>query len=156
MKFSILLADVRSLHNVGAAFRSADCSGIDKVYLAGITSTPPRPEISKTALGAEDYVPWEYHEDVFRLISELKSRGVVMLGLEQSDRSVDYRAFVPEDGKEYCLVLGNEIDGVDPAVLSLCDKTLEIPMYGRKKSLNVTIAASILMFRFAEFRFPCP
>lgn len=87
-------------------------------------------------------------------MEELKSRGVVMLGLEQSDRSIDYRSFAPEAGKEYCLVLGNEIDGVDASVLSLCDATLEIPMYGRKKSLNVTIAGSVLMFRFAEFRFP--
>ena len=135
-------------------FRTADCAGFDKVYLTGITGTPPKPEISKTALGAETFVPWEYHEDVLRLISELQSAGTKVLALEQSDRSVDYRKFVPEAEGEYCLVFGNEIGGVPQEVIDACDATLEIPMYGKKKSLNVSTTGGILMFRFAEFRFP--
>lgn len=154
MKASLLLCDVRSLHNVGALFRTADCAGFDRVYLAGITGTPPRKEISKTALGAEEYVPWEYREDVLVLIAELKAAGIRILALEQSARSVDYRSFVPEDSGEYCLILGNEIGGVPEKVLELCDEVLEIPMYGRKKSLNVSTTGGILMFRLAEFRFP--
>lgn len=99
-------------------------------------------------------MPWEYHEDPLRLIDELRSRGVRVLALEQSDRSVDYRKFIPENDGEYCLVLGNEIGGVSQEVLDACDLTLEIPMYGKKKSLNVSTTGGILMFRFAEFRFP--
>lgn len=154
MKTSLLLCDLRSLHNVGSFFRTADCAGFDHIYLTGITPTPPRPEISKTALGAEDFVPWEYRENVLPLLDELSAKGVRIVGIEQSDRSIDYRDFVPEDEGEYCLVLGNEIGGVPPEVLAKCDTVLEIPMYGKKKSLNVSITGAILMFRFAAYRFP--
>ncbi|MDQ1344284.1 MAG: rRNA (guanosine2251-2-O)-methyltransferase [Patescibacteria group bacterium] len=156
MKTSLLLSDIRSLHNVGALFRTADCAGFDRIYLTGITATPPRPEISKTALGAENFVPWEYREDVLSLLDELSARGVKIIGLELSDRSVDYRTFIPEADAEYCLILGNEIDGVSAEVLAKCDTVLEIPMRGKKKSLNVSMTGGILMFRFAEYRFPMP
>lgn len=124
------------------------------MYLTGITGTPPKPEIAKTALGAEGFVPWEYHENTLSFISELQSRGVIVLALEQSERSIDYRKFIPRAEGEYCLVFGNEVGGVPQEVLDACDLTLEIPMYGKKKSLNVSTAGGILMFRFGEFRFP--
>jgi tRNA G18 (ribose-2'-O)-methylase SpoU len=108
------------------------------VYLTGITGTPPRKEIAKTALGADEYVPWEYYEDPAILLDKLRAEGVKTVALEQSPRSIDYRKFVPEENGSYCLVLGNEVGGVPESVLEKCDVILEIPMYGKKKSLNVS------------------
>ena len=99
-------------------------------------------------------MPWEYHENVLALMDELIARGVRLIGLEQSDRSLDYRDFVPEADGEYCLVFGNEIDGVPQEVQDKCHAVLEIPMYGKKKSLNVSVTGAVLMFRMSEFRYP--
>ncbi len=154
MKLSLLLFDIRSLHNVGALMRTADGAGFDTVYLCGITGTPPRKEISKTALGAEEYVAWEYYERAETLFAKLESEGVKIVALEQSDRSVDYRTFVPDPEGSYCLLLGNEVAGVPEDVVRRCDVAVEIPMRGQKKSLNVATAAGILMYHLSSAKFP--
>lgn len=139
------LHDVRSLHNVGAAFRSADAFGIHQLWLSGFTPLPPRPEITKTAIGAEEHVPWRAIPDVQKAIEELKAKGYEIAGLEQTDQSVmihDYR--VPD--KPVCLILGNEVTGIDPSLLPYLDIALEIPQFGMKHSLNVSVAAGVALY----------
>ena len=150
MKKSFLLENIRSLQNVGAIFRTADGAGFDTVYLTGITGMPPRKEISKTALGAENHVAWEYYENPSVLLSDLKAQGVKIVVLEQDARSIDFRDFTPQDNESYCIVVGNEIDGVSADTITLADIVLEIPMLGMKKSLNVATAGGILAYQFAR------
>lgn len=141
----IIAHDIRSLHNVGSVFRSADCFGIERVYLTGYTGTPPRSEIAKTALGAEDRVPWEAGE-VFEVIARLKATGYRVVALENG---VEAGPIGPREGK-IALVLGNEVEGIEADVLAGVDETVEIPMPGRKRSLNVSVAAGIAMFAFQQ------
>lgn len=152
MKKFILLDNIRSLQNVGALFRTADGAGFDTIYLTGITGTPPRKEISKTALGAEEHVVWEYYENSIALISKLQSEGVKIVVLEQDARSIDFRDFTPDSSQSYCIVVGNEIDGVDKRIIAVADIVLELPMLGMKKSLNVATAGGILAYQFAGKR----
>ena len=140
----VLLNNIRSLHNVGSIFRTADGAGVKKLFLCGQTGYPPREEISKTALGAEEVVPWEYHIDPIDCIKKLKNRGIQMVALEQTKKSIDYSKFKPKH--PICLVLGHEIDGISEEILELCDAAIEIPMNGEKKSLNVSVAFGVAIY----------
>lgn len=146
----LLLDSIRSLLNVGALFRTADAAGFDRIYLTGITPTPPRKEIAKTALGAESSVEWEFYEDSMVIIRELKDQGVKIISLEQDERSVDYRDIILPEGQDCCLVLGNEIDGVSTILRDASDSIVELPMHGMKQSLNVATAGGILMYKIME------
>ena len=147
----VLIAhDIRSLHNVGSIFRSADAFGVEKLYLTGYTGTPPRKEIAKTALGSQDRVVWERRDDAVALISELKKQGVNVLALDNREGAVDISSVIARSGatkqSPVALVLGNEVDGIPSAVLAACDGTVEIPLPGHKRSLNVAVATGIALF----------
>ena len=139
-----ILDNIRSLHNVGSIFRTADAVRLEKLYLTGITGFPPRKEIDKTALGAVETVPWEYQKDVIPLINTLKTQGIKIVVLEHTSNSEPYQEFKPEF--PVCLVAGNEVFGTQDKIVELADSALEIPMFGSKQSLNVTIAFGIVIY----------
>lgn len=145
-KFIVILDDIRSLHNIGSIFRSADAFLIKKIILCGITATPPNKEIHKTALGATETVEWEYEKSTECAIQKLHEQGVMVWAIEQTDVSVSLNSFLPDKSKTYALVFGNEVKGVSPSVLSLCDGAIEIPQWGSKHSLNVSISAGIVLW----------
>lgn len=142
--FSLILPNIRSCHNVGAMFRTADAFGVDKIYLVGYTACPPKPQIDKVSLGAEKWIAWEKREDLKVLIEELKDKGVEMVALEKSKDSTDL--IKTKFDKPLALIVGNEVDGVDSEILELCDKIVHIPMQGKKESLNVSVATGIAMY----------
>ena len=142
----ILLENIRSLHNVGSIFRTADGAGWDKVILAGYTGTPPDRRIEKVSLGAEEFVLWEKQESGVEVVQALKKESFGIYALEQTSKSVNLMDFQPPE-KDFVLVVGNEVEGVSPELLSLCDVHLEIPMRGEKGSLNVSIASGVAMYR---------
>jgi len=144
LDFSVVLNNIRSLHNVGSIFRSADGVGVKKIWLCGITGYPPNHQISKTALGAEGQVPWEYQKDAISVIKEHKDLGCQIVLLEQLDESQPFESFKPEE--KICLVIGNEIEGVSEKVVQYCDQALEIEMRGLKNSLNVSVAFGIVAY----------
>jgi tRNA G18 (ribose-2'-O)-methylase SpoU len=150
----LILHNIRSNHNVGSIFRTADGAGVSKIYLTGYTPAPldqfkrVNAEIAKTALGAEESVVWEKQEDIVTLISELKKLGYKVWALEQNDKSVDYREV--KLTSKTALIVGNEVGGVEPEVLNLCDQIIEIPMRGSKESLNVAVATGVAIFRLLE------
>lgn len=145
----IVLDNIRSLNNIGAIFRTCDAFAVRHVCLCGITATPPSVEIHKTALGAEDSVDWSYYDNTLEAISVLHSRGYAVCCLEQVHGSVSLQDFAPTDGRGYAIVVGNEVDGVDPAVVDASDIYLEIPQFGTKHSLNVSVSAAIAMWHIA-------
>ncbi len=141
----ILIAhDIRSLHNVGAIFRSADAFGVEKIYLSGYTGHPPQKEIAKTALGSEHRVAWEHNEDLPSLLAKLREQGYLIVALENRVDSVPIDELKTE--KQIVLLLGNETEGIAQEILLLCDETVEIPMPGAKRSLNVSVATGIALF----------
>lgn len=142
----LILHNIRSRENVGSIFRTADAAGVDKIYLCGITPVPPHEKISKTALGAETFVSWEYNAQAWRLLRKLKveSEKLKVVGLEQTKTSQNIFKFKPEF--PMALVVGNEVRGLSPQILKYCDKKISIPMYGKKESLNVAVAAGIALF----------
>lgn len=148
-----ILHNIRSVHNVGSMLRTADAAGVEKVFLAGYTPAPvdafgkARAEIAKTALGAERTVPWEKVKDIGTLIRRLKSEGVFVVALEQDARALDYRKF--KSRFPLALVVGNEVRGLSRAVLNQCDAIIEVPMRGKKESLNVSVAFGIGVFEIA-------
>lgn len=142
LALTVLLDNIRSLHNVGSIFRTADGMGVEKIWLCGITGYPPDSQISKTALGAETCVPWEHAYDASAVIKDLKKQGYQIVLVEQTDQSVSYHKFLPQ--APMCLVLGNEIQGVSEDVVKLADASIEIEMAGHKNSLNVGIAFGIV------------
>ena len=149
-----LIADrIRSLYNVGSLFRTADAFGVKKLYLCGYTGAPPRKEITKVALGAEQTVPWEKRGQTWKVVEELQARGVHVVALEQTKKSVPIQslAFVLRRGQKLsfetvALVVGNEVNGVSPGVLCRADAIVHIPMLGKKESLNVSVAAGIALY----------
>jgi tRNA G18 (ribose-2'-O)-methylase SpoU len=143
-KIALLCENIRSLHNVGAIFRTAEGALVEKIYLCGITGIPPRKEIEKTALGACDIVPWEYKENAADLARELKSKGYNLVALELTYQSVPYYEFECEF--PVCLVVGNEVDGISDELLAECDNAIDIPMRGRANSLNVATACGIAVY----------
>lgn len=142
----ILLDNVRSLHNVGSAFRTADAFRIEKIYLTGITGTPPHREIQKSALGATESVAWEYITDAAEAVRRIKASGYEVIIIEQTTASTPVHQFTPVAEKKYCLVFGNEVDGVSDAVIALGDRALEIPQTGTKHSLNISVCLGIVMW----------
>ena len=144
----IVLDNVRSAHNVGSAFRTADSFKIDKVWLCGICAVPPSAEIHKSALGAEDSVEWEYVRDTMDAVRRLKEEGYTIVSAEQTASSVMLDGFVPEKGRKYAVVFGNEVSGVSQEVVDASDFSLEIPQYGTKHSLNVSVSVGVMLWHF--------
>ena len=145
----VVLDDVRSMHNVGSVFRTGDAFRIEAVYLCGITSTPPMAEIHKTALGAEDSVSWQYFPSAVEAVAALKADGYEVLAVEQAHGSTKLHEFVPVKGQRYAVVLGNEVKGVHQEVIDASDGCLEIPQFGTKHSMNVSVTAGIIIYKFA-------
>jgi tRNA G18 (ribose-2'-O)-methylase SpoU len=142
----VVLDNVRSMYNVGSVFRTADAFRIEAIYLCGITSCPPHPEIHKTALGAEDAVDWYYIKSALETVKTLQQQGYEVLAIEQVEGSTMLQDFMPETNKKYAVVFGNEVKGVSQDVVDCCDGCLEIPQFGTKHSLNVSTAAGIVMW----------
>ena len=150
----IVLDNVRSLHNVGSAFRTADAFRVEKIYLTGITGQPPHREIQKTALGATESVEWQYVEHTRHALQELKAKGYSIVIIEQTTKSKPLHQFQPTKEGKYCLVFGNEVDGVSEEALELADVALEIPQLGTKHSLNVSVCIGIVVWEiFRKMRF---
>lgn len=144
----VVLDNIRSAHNVGSAFRTADAFHIDKIFLCGICATPPSAEIHKSALGAEESVAWEHNWDTLQVVESLRAAGYFVISVEQTENSVSLDAFEREKGRRYALVFGNEVDGVQQSVVDASDATLEIPQWGTKHSLNVSVAAGVVLWHF--------
>ena len=142
----VVLDNVRSAHNTGSAFRSADCFKADRLVLCGITPVPPSPLIRKTALGAESVVPSVHFEDTLEALKTLKAEGYTLVAVEQTVHSVSLETFTPKPGSRYAYVFGNEVDGVSQEVVDACDFSLEIPQFGTKHSLNVSVAVGIVLW----------
>ena len=142
----VILDNIRSAHNVGSIFRSSDAFRIDRVWLCGITPIPPTAEIHKTALGAEDSVRWDYCENATKAVKALQAQGFTVLAVEQTEHSVKLGDFRRVFGKKYAFVFGNEVDGVSQEVVNLCDASLEIPQFGTKHSLNVSVCAGVVLW----------
>ena len=149
LPLTVVVDNVRSLHNVGSVFRTSDAFRVERVMLCGITATPPHAEIHKTALGAEDVVAWSYHSDTLEAVQELKREGYSVYAIEQVQDSIALQDFQTEPGKRYAVVLGNEVKGVQQQVVDACDGSIEIPQFGTKHSLNVSVTAGMVIWEFA-------
>lgn len=150
MPLVVVLDHVRSLYNVGSVFRSSDAFRVEAIYLCGITATPPNAEIHKTALGAEDTVNWQYFKSTQEAVLQLKTAGYEIWSVEQVEGSVMLQNFKPDKKKHYAIILGNEVKGVQQEVVDMCDGCIEIPQFGTKHSLNVSVTAGILIWEFAR------
>lgn len=146
----VVLDEVRSLHNIGSVFRTSDAFRVARIYLCGITATPPHPEMHKTALGAEDTVDWIYKKDTLEAVEELHAEGFTVLSIEQVEGSTMLDRLQLNPQGRYALVLGNEVKGVRQDVVNACDGCVEIPQYGTKHSLNVSVTAGIVLWEFAH------
>ncbi len=146
----VVLDDIRSLHNVGSVFRSSDAFRVEAIYLCGITAVPPQPEIHKTALGAEDTVDWRYFKDTLDAVKELKEKGYTVYSIEQVEGSTLLNELTLETGKKYAVIMGNEVKGVKQEVVNASDGCIEIPQFGTKHSLNVSVTAGIVVWEFAR------
>ena len=146
----VVLDDVRSMYNVGSVFRTGDAFRIEAVYLCGITSTPPMAEIHKTALGAEDSVTWKYFDTTLEAVETLKAEGYEVYSVEQAHGSTMLQNFTPINNKKYAVVLGNEVKGVHQEVIDASDGCLEIPQFGTKHSMNVSVTGGIIIWHFAK------
>lgn len=146
----VVLDEVRSLHNIGAVFRTSDAFLVNSIYLCGITATPPHPEMHKTALGAEYTVDWKYFSHTQDAVNELHEMGYTVLSIEQCEGSTLLDELALEKGKKYAIVLGNEVKGVQQEVVNMSDGCIEIPQYGTKHSLNVSVTAGIMIWEFAH------
>ena len=142
----VVLDDVRSLHNIGSVFRTADAFCIECVYLCGITATPPHPDMHKTALGAEYTVDWKYVDKAVEAVHNLQKEGYVVLAIEQAEGSTMLDELILDTNKRYAIVMGNEVKGVQQEVINNADGCIEIPQYGTKHSLNVSVTAGIVMW----------
>lgn len=146
----VVLDEIRSLHNVGSVFRSSDAFRVEHIYLCGITAVPPHAEIHKTALGAEDTVVWSYFKDTKDAVDQLHKEGYTVMAIEQVEGSVMLDKLVLDTDKKYAVILGNEVKGVKQEVINMCDGCIEIPQYGTKHSLNVSVTAGIIIWEFAK------
>ncbi|MFV0417357.1 MAG: RNA methyltransferase [Dysgonomonas sp.] len=144
----VILDNVRSLNNIGSVFRTSDAFLVESIYLCGITATPPNTEIHKTALGAEDSVNWQYYNDTKNAIIELKQKGYTICATEQAESSIMLQDLILDKKKKYAIILGNEVKGVSQEVVDLCDNCIEIPQFGTKHSLNVSVAGGIAIWEF--------
>ncbi len=145
----VLLDNIRSMYNVGSIFRTSDSIMINKLYLTGYTPTPEKKEVRKTALGSTESVAWEYHKDPIELIKKLKLEGIKIVALEITDQSIDYTQLTSNDFP-MCLIIGNEITGIQNQILEHCDIAIELPMYGIKHSLNVAVAYGIAVYELRK------
>jgi 23S rRNA (guanosine2251-2'-O)-methyltransferase len=149
----LILHNIRSVENVGAIFRTADAAAIDKIYLTGYTPTPldrfgrKRRDLAKSALGAEGFVSWEYKKSIFPLLTKLKKENFVIIAIEQDKKSIDYKSLRLRSGRANAFIVGAEVTGIPKNVLEKCDIIAEIPMRGKKESLNVSVATGIVLFR---------
>lgn len=150
----VVLDHVRSLYNVGSVFRTSDAFRLQGICLCGITARPPHPEIHKTALGAEDSVAWQYFERTEDAVDMLKGQGYTVLAIEQCEGSTMMQDFKLEEGKRYAVVLGNEVKGVQQQVVDMCDGCLEIPQFGTKHSMNVSVTAGIVIWSIVAQSLP--
>ena len=146
----VVLDNVRSLHNVGSVFRTSDAFRVECIMLCGITATPPSAEIHKTALGAEDVVDWKYYESTMDAVDELRSQGYRIYSIELCQGSIALQDFVTAPGERYAVVLGNEVKGVQQDVVDASDGAIEIPQFGTKHSLNVSVTAGMVIWEFAK------
>jgi len=149
-KFYIICDNIRSLENIGSIFRTADALGVDKIFLGGICGKPPHHKISKTALGAENNVPWEHHWQIWRIIDKLKKEKVNIIALEQTKNSIPYTKFKPKF--PLALIIGNEVKGVSNGIIKRADKIIHLPMQGKKESLNVSVAFGIAGYYVQNFK----
>lgn len=150
LRLVVVLDNVRSLHNVGSVFRTGDAFRVERIMLCGITATPPSAEIHKTALGAEDVVEWQYFASTMDAVAALRSEGFKVFAIEQCEGSVALQDFVAEPGARYAVVLGNEVKGVQQVVVDASDGAIEIPQFGTKHSLNVSVTAGMVIWEFAK------
>lgn len=146
----ILLDNVRSLHNVGSAFRTADAFRVEKIFLCGITGTPPHREIQKTALGATESVDWKYDESAVTAVQQLKSAGYKIIVIEQTTESISLNQYEAASDGKCCLIFGNEVEGISEEVIALADAAIEIPQDGTKHSLNVSVCMGIVLWEFFQ------
>ena len=146
----LVLDNVRSMNNVGSAFRTADAFNIEKIVLCGITATPPNREISKTALGADETVKWEYFENIVEALNNMRAQEIVICAIEQIENSITLNEFMPETGKKYAYVFGNEVFGVSEEAVDLSNYFLEIPQFGTKHSLNIAVTLGITCWDFVS------
>ena len=150
LPLAVVLDNVRSLHNVGSVFRTSDAFRVERIVLCGITATPPSAEIHKTALGAEDVVEWQYFESTMDAIAALRGDGYKVYSIEQCQGSVALQDFDTAPGERYAVVLGNEVKGVQQTVVDASDGAIEIPQFGTKHSLNVSVTAGMVIWEFAK------
>lgn len=150
----VVLDNIRSAHNVGSVFRTCDSFKVDRLWLCGICAVPPSAEIHKSALGAEDSVPWEHSDGTMEVVESLRREGYTIVSVEQTVRSVSLGEFAPAfgDGKKYALIFGNEVDGVAQDVVDASDFSLEIPQFGTKHSLNISVSAGVVLWHFTLAR----
>lgn len=146
----VVLDNVRSLNNIGSVFRSSDAFRIASIYLCGITATPPHADIHKTALGAEESIDWVYSETTEEAVETLKNKGFTVCAIEQAKGSIMLDDLKVKKDVKYAIILGNEVKGVSQSVVDLCDCCIEIPQFGTKHSLNVSVAAGIVIWEFAK------
>ena len=144
----VVLDNIRSLNNIGSVFRTSDAFLIEKIYLCGITATPPHKDIHKTALGATNSVDWEYSEDTLQLVKMLKANDYIIASVEQVKESIMLNEFIPKTDKKYAIILGNEVKGVRQDVVDNSDLCIEIPQFGTKHSLNISIATGVVLWDF--------
>ena len=150
LPLAVILDEVRSLHNIGSVFRTSDAFLVERIYLCGITATPPHPEMHKTALGAEDTGDWKYVKHTLEAVEELHNEGYTVLAIEQVEGSTMLDELELEPDKKYAIVMGNEVKGVQQEVIDACDGCIEIPQYGTKHSLNVSVTTGIVLWEFAN------
>lgn len=146
----VILNDIRSLNNIGSFFRTADAFNVEKIYLCGITANPPHRDIQKTALGATETVEWEYRQSITELIKDLKSEGVAVCSIEQAEKTTLLQNITELKEEKFALIFGNEVNGVDQDAIDLSDYIIEIPQFGTKHSLNVSVCAGVVMWEFAK------
>lgn len=142
----VILDNIRSLNNIGSVFRTSDAFLIQKIYLCGITATPPHKDIQKTALGATETVDWEYIEDTVSLIENLRKDGVKIVSIEQAENAIFLNDFAPDTTNTYAIIFGNEVKGVQQSVVDVSDTVIEIPQYGSKHSLNISVSAGVVIW----------
>ena len=142
----VILDNIRSLNNIGSVFRTSDAFLIEKIYLCGITATPPNKDIHKTALGATESVDWEYVENTLTLVEKLKKENVKVLAIEQAENSTKLNTFFPDENQKYAIVMGNEVKGVQQEVVSASDFCIEIPQLGTKHSLNISVTCGVVLW----------
>lgn len=142
----VVLDNIRSLNNIGSVFRSGDAFRIEKIYLCGITATPPHRDIHKTAIGATESVEWEHVENTVELVKKLQAENIHCISIEQTENSVMLDEFQPEKGQKYAIIMGNEVDGVQQSVINMSDSVIEIPQIGTKHSLNISVCTGVVLW----------